>query len=171
MNTIPAWVFSFITLFTSASSCEQVKKQQNVYIKPFEVTLYDSDYSLGYSFEYHLSERTLTIQYKGGLVGERDSIVYKKSVDQDPLLRSISEIDFANLKEHYENNCIQDGSQITFVFRKDTATKQVHLSNYYHRDIGSVVRYLNNIIPREYLIEYDSIRLTRMYNDCKWRFN
>lgn len=151
----------------SASSCQQVQERSKVYITPFEMTLWDSDYSLGYSLEYHLSERTLTLQYKGGLEGERDSIVFRKVVDQDPLLRSISEIDFASLKGHYENNCVQDGSQITFVFRKDTTTKQVHLSNYYHRDIGSVVRYINSIIPKEYFIEYDSTQLTRMFNDCK----
>jgi hypothetical protein len=167
MKTIPALVFAFITMFMSVSSCQQVKERSKVYIKPFEMTLWDSDFSLGYSFQYLLSEKTLIVQYQGEIEGERDSTVYEKAVDQDPLLRSISEIDFQSLQDHYVNECVKDGSQIRVIFKMDTTITQVILSNYYQADIGSVVRYINNNTPKEYHIYYDSVQLTRDYNECK----
>lgn len=91
---------------------------------------------MAYSVQTSLTEKQITIIYKSGLEGGKDTILFSKSFQPSDTLQQISDLNINCLKKYYSNPCIKDGSQITIAFQKDNQRKSVHLSNYYQEDVG-----------------------------------
>jgi len=135
-------------------------------IKPFEIKVYDSDYSMAYSKIFKLTEKELCIVFHGDLVGEKDSVIFKKELSTSDTLLQLSNIDIRNLKEHYENPCIEDGSQIYVSVKMDSVIKNVQLSNYYEENIGKAIELVNSLTPKEHTIWYDKKILLAQMEQC-----
>jgi hypothetical protein len=88
-------------------------------------------------------------------------------VKQSETMRGLSEIDIGSWKEYYSNDCIDDGSQITVKIMKGTKQKSVHLSNFYHEDVGKIIHLINSLVADKYKIWYDKEKLIADYNKCK----
>jgi hypothetical protein len=114
-----------------------------------------------------LSSKELKIIFKSDLEGEKDSVLFSRTLQPSDTLEKISNINLDSLKEYYTNDCIQDGSQLTITFKINGNDKIVHLSNYYQEDIGKIVNLTNSLVADKYKIWYDKKELTDSYLNCK----
>ena len=138
-----------------------------VQINPFEIKVTDSNYSMAYGLEYVLTEKDLKIIFKSGLEGEKYSLVYSSGLEANESLKALSELSIDSLQEYYSNPCIDDGSQITVELKKENKSKAIHLSNYYHKDIGLAIGLINELAPEKYRIWYDKESLLRDQKNCR----
>jgi len=159
-------VVIILTCLSFTSCAQSTGKTTNTKIPPFELTVYDSDYSMAYSLQYVLTDKRLTIMFKSDLEGEKDTILFETQLSPNKALEHLSKIDIASLKESYENPCISDGSQISIKLLKDNKSKIVHLSNYYHYDVGIAIEIINTLVPEKYKIWYDKEVLLKGQKDC-----
>ncbi len=163
------FLFVLLTLLSCVNNSTrgQVASNPKKYdIKPFEVTILNSDYSMAYSVLTVLTEKQLKIIFKSDLVGEKDTLLFFQSLKPSDTLQQISEIHLSELKEYYSNQCIDDGSQVTVTLKKNGKTKSVHLSNYYHDDIGEIIYLANSLVPDKYKVWYDKEKLIADYKRC-----
>jgi hypothetical protein len=142
-------------------------KHSNKNLVPFEIIVYDSDYSMAYSLQYVLTEYGLRIIFKGGLKDEKDSILFKTNLEQTLTLEKLSNINLDSLHDNYRNPCVEDGLQLTVELRKDGKNKAIHLSNYYQEDIGLAIELINSLTPSKYKIWYDKTELLENQKNCK----
>ncbi|MCW3110354.1 MAG: hypothetical protein JWQ09_4860 [Segetibacter sp.] len=142
-------------------------KNVDLNLKPFELIVYDADYSMAYTLQYILTDKDLKIIFKGELQGEKDSTLFKTTLQPNEALNKLSNINIDSLKESYSNPCIMDGSQVTVKLNKDHKSKTVHLSNYYQTDIGLAIELINSLTPKEYKIWYDKAKLLEDQENCK----
>ena len=156
-----------ITILTILTLVSCVQKSKNTKIRPFEIVVYNSDYSMAYSHKYVLTEKDLKIIFKSEIEGEKDSTVFKTDLQSNENLNKLSEINIDSLKEYYSNPCIADGSQIFVKLSKDNKIKTVQLSNYYLADIGLTIELINDLTPEKYRIRYDKTTLLKYQNECK----
>jgi hypothetical protein len=170
MNKSFFLIITILSLFSFASNSTkgQTKTKIKSYtIEPFIATFITSDYSMARSVEVNLSNSELKIIFKGELVGEKDSILFSKYLQPSDTLQEISHINLDSLQENYSNNCIDDGSQITVILKKDEKEKSVHLSNFYQNDIGKIIYLANSLVPDKYKIWYDRKTLIAEYKRCR----
>jgi hypothetical protein len=136
-------------------------------IEPFELSVADYNYSLAYSVFYNLTNKKLTITYRGELENEKDSILYSTSDFPKKLLKKISKINVDGLNANYRNDCIDDGDIKSFSIKKDSIFKTVHLSNYYHPELSPAIEMINGIIPEKYQMNYDKDHLIQEMKNCE----
>jgi hypothetical protein len=136
-------------------------------IEPFELSVADYNYSLAYSVLYNLTNEKLTITFRGELENEKDSVLYSTSDLPKRQLKKISEINIDSLKTDYRNDCIDDGDVKSFTIKKDSISKTVHLSNYYHPELSPVIELINGIVPEKYELNYDKADLIQEMKNCE----
>ena len=136
-------------------------------IKPFKLTVYNSNYSLGYALQYILTDKQLQITYKGELEGESDSTLFRVALKPSYVLHKLSSIDIHSLQEYYSNPCIKDGSQLRVKVDTGNESKTIQLSNYYQADIGLAIVLINSLSPKRYEIWYDKATLLKDQENCK----
>ncbi|MBF8150700.1 hypothetical protein ITJ86_12380 [Winogradskyella sp. F6397] len=136
-------------------------------IEPFELSVADYNYSLAYSVLYNLTNEKLTITFRGELENEKDSVLYSTSDLPKRQLKKISEINIDSLKTDYRNDCIDDGDIKSFIIKKDSLSKTVHLSNYYHPELSPAIEMINGIVPEKYEINYDKADLIQEMKNCE----
>ena len=136
-------------------------------IEPFQATILNSDYSMAYSILTILTNNELKIVFKSDLIGEKDSVLFAKSLQSSDTLRQISKINLDSLQEYYSNDCISDGSQLTVTFKKNGIEKAIHLSNFYQDDIGKIIYLINSLVADKYKVWYDKEKLIADYKMCK----
>jgi hypothetical protein len=136
-------------------------------IEPFELSIADYNYSLAYSVLYTLTNEKLSITFRGELENEKDSVLYSTSELPKRQLKKISEINIDSLKTDYRNDCIDDGDVKSFSIKKDTISKTVHLSNYYHPELSPVIELINGIVPEKYEMNYDKDDLIKEMKICE----
>ncbi|MFD2543762.1 hypothetical protein ACFSSB_15655 [Lacinutrix gracilariae] len=136
-------------------------------IEPFELSISDYNYSLAYSVLYTLTNEKLTITFRGELENEKDSVLYSTSKLPKRQLKKISEINIGSLKTDYRNDCIEDGDIKSFTIKKDSISKTVHLSNYYHPELSRVIELINGIVPEKYEMNYDKADLIEEMKNCE----
>lgn len=136
-------------------------------IEPFELSVADYNYSLAYSVLYNLTNEKLTITFRGELENEKDSILYSTSDLPKRQLKKISEINIASLNTDYSNDCIDDGDVKSFTIEKDSRSKTIHLSNYYHPELSPVIELINGIVPEKYEMNYDKADLIQELKNCE----
>jgi len=154
-------LITILTFFTFTSCVQRTD------IKPFKLTLCNSNYSLAYSLKYVLTDHDLQITFKGELEGEKDSTLFRVVLKPSYALQKLSNIDFNGLKEYYENPCTRDGSQIIVDVDKDFKNKSIQLSNFYQKDIGLAIEFINSSTPEKYKIWYDKTLLLKAQQECK----
>jgi len=151
----------FLVTAIALNSCNQGKP-----LEPFSLVVYDYDYAMAFSKKYVLTESDLSIVFRGELEGEKDSTIFSFKLEPSKELREISSINFLNLNEEYKNNCIDDGSQISFQYSKNSSIKNIHLSNYYQNDIGQTIEFINNNVPKKLKIYYNKKELLQEMKEC-----
>jgi len=144
-----------------------ITDKRNINIKSFTVSILNSYYAEAYSIETILTDKQLKIIFKSDLVGEKDTVVFIKSLLASDTLQQISEIDINQLKDYYSNPCIDDGSQVTVIIEKDNKTKSIHVSNYYQDDIGKIIYLVNSLVPEKYKVWYNKETLIADYKECE----
>ncbi|TXF75807.1 hypothetical protein [Chryseobacterium sp.] len=160
-------MFVLLSCIGNKASGQDVNKTESVTIKPFEVTILDSDYSRAYSVLTILTNKELKIVFKSDLVGGKDSVLFSRPLQPSDILQQISIINLDSLKEYYSNDCIADGSQVTVTFKKNGTGKTVHLSNFYQEDVGKIIGLINSLVPDKYKVWYDKKELITDYKRCK----
>lgn len=172
-------IFLILAIFFSFASCiqktekttDKSKVPTNKYsgsdIEPFKLTVFKSNYSLGYAIKYVLTEQNLQITYKGESKNEIDSTLFSVELVPSSALQKVSTINANSLQEYFENPCIRDGSQLTVIFDKDHKSKTIQLSNFYQADIGQAIEFINSLASKKYKIWYDKARLLKAQEDCK----
>jgi hypothetical protein len=154
-------LITILTLFAFASCVHRSD------IKPFKLTLYNSNYSLAYKVKYVLTDHDLQITFEGELEGEKDSTLFRVALKPSYALQTLSNIDFSVLKEHYQNSCIRDGSQMIVEVDNGFNSKSIQLSNFYQKDIGLVIEFINSSTPEKYKIWYNKTLLLKAQQECK----
>ena len=135
-------------------------------IMPFEAIIANADYSMAYSIKTILTNKEVKIIFDGKVEGDKDSVIFSKSLPPSDTLRQISAISLIHLKSYYSNDCILDGSQVTVTLKRGKETKTVHLSNYYQEDVGKILYLVNSLIPDKYKVWYDKEKLIADYKLC-----
>jgi hypothetical protein len=176
MKTITLFILLAIFTYscTGNNTSDEMMKTKGERMKPlkrlpFEIKLYDHNYSLAYSLQYILNEESLEIFRLGGLEGEKGEFIYKKSLSNDEKNKTGSFIEgfsMDSLQTNYVNRCIQDGNQKTLLVKIGDKQKQIHVSNYYRKDVGELIELLNSNIPKEFEINYDKEELQKLMKDC-----
>ncbi|ANE51242.1 hypothetical protein [Flavisolibacter tropicus] len=167
------YVLSLCSILIGLFSCSgnAIKAQSNIEkgkdtIRPFTAIIVNSFYAEAYSVATVLTDKQLKIIFKSDLEGVKDTIVFLKKLQFSDTLRQISEINLTKLKDYYSNPCIDDGSQVTVVIKKDNSTKTVHVSNFYQEEVGRIIYLVNSIIPEKYKVWYNRERLIADYKRC-----
>ena len=155
---------TLLIIITIASCGQNDKKSSDMSILPFELILYDANYSSGYTHKFVLTNKDLKIIFKGELEGEKDTTLFETDLPPNEALKNLSNISIDDLLENYSNPYIEDGSQITVNLKKNNKTKTIHLSNYYQPDIGFAIEFINGIVPAKYKINYNKERLLKNQN-------
>lgn len=135
-------------------------------IKPFTLTLLNSNFGSAYSIEYFLSETALQIIIYGEAKGNKDSVIYARKLKPTEQLQKMSEINLDSLEAYYDNPCVEDGLILFVEMTKGGKKKHVQLSNYYRPEIGKVIDLINALVPKKYKISYDKERLVRELKEC-----
>ena len=164
-------LFLIITLLLLSCADSKAKGQSNAnaesfIIKPFEIDVFDSDYSMAYTIQTVITNSELKIVFYSGVVGEKDSVLFFFFFQPSGTLQQISNINLDSLKEYYSNTCISDGSQITVISKKNGREKSIRLCNYYHEDIGKAILLINSLVADKYQIWYDKKELMENYKIC-----
>jgi hypothetical protein len=161
MHVMRSWLVAIGLCLSNVCSGQTVGK-----IKPFEVTVINSDYSMAYATRTIITRKELKIIFSGQLQGEQPRVLFEKKLDPSEALRLISLVEIDSLKSNYTNPCVFDGLQLTIVFKKRQKKKAVHISNYYQADVAKVLTLMNSLVPSEYQIAYNEQRLVDQYNKC-----
>ena len=176
MKTIT--LFILLAIFTYGcngnNTSGEIMKIKGERMKPlkrllFEIKLYDHNYSLAYSLQYILNEEGFEIFKLGGLEGEKHELIYKKSLSNEGKKQTgsfIERFSMDSLQTNYVNPCIQDGNQKTLFVKIGDKQKQIHISNYYRKDVGELIELLNSNVPKEFETNYDKEELQKLMKDC-----
>lgn len=161
-----------VLIIINLISCGQYNKDsasqlKNNQLTPFQLSITDTDYSLAYGLQYVLTEKDLSIIFKGEIEGEKDTVLFLTDLQPTEKLMNVSNLNLESLNDYYANPCIDDGSQISVNFKKDNKFKQIHLSNYYQQDIGLAIEFINGLIPEKYEIWYKKDKLLQNQKDCE----
>ena len=159
MKAIILTLFLWVTLSSNG--------QTSTSIKEFEITVSSFNFPMRPFGKVVLKKNELTILKEARPAKDKDSILFTINLNPSDTLKMISEINLDSLKNYYSNNCIDDGSQISVVLKKDNAIKSVMLDNYYQDDIGTIIYFINSIVPKKYQIWYDKKQLLTDYKNCK----
>ena len=136
-------------------------------IKEFEITVSSFNFPMKPFGKVVLKKNELTVLKETRLEKDKDTILFTIDLKPTDTLKIISEINLDSLKNYYSNNCIDDGSQISVVLKKDNIIKSVMLDNYYQDEIGTIIYFMNSIVPKKYQIWYDKKQLITDYKNCK----
>jgi hypothetical protein len=156
MPKLPKILISLVILI----SCK------NEPIKPFEFSVGDYDYSNAYSIAYKLTEKELTIAYRGELEGEKDSLLFSTIDLPKSKIRKISLIKLDSLNDIYINNCIADGDAKIVVLKKDSSIKVIQLNNYYHPQLSPVFEMINELVPENFEMNHNKRKLMDKMENC-----
>ncbi len=144
-----------LLILSSVAFAQTSQQIQRIDMKPFEVTILNENYSMAYGTLIILTDKELKIFYKSGVIGEKDSLLFSNILSPSDTLVRISELDLNPLKGSYSNPCVEDGSQITVIIRKDGKQKEIRLGNYFQQDIGNLIFLVNMLVPEKYRVWYD----------------
>jgi hypothetical protein len=156
-----------LIVFFFAISCGPTQNSGTSELLPFEINITSYDFAAAYGLQYLLTNKELKIIFKGELEGERDTILFSISLEPNEKLRTLGNLNLDSLKDYYENPCIDDGSQISVEIKKNNKQKNIHLSNYFHQDIGLAIEIVNSLTPKDFKIWYDQEKLTKRLIDCE----
>lgn len=159
MKTIVSILLLYITISSNG--------QTPISVKEFEITVSSYNFPMRPFGKIVLKKSELLIFKETGLVKDKESVLFAIKLKPSDTLKMISEINLDSLKNYYSNNCIDDGSNIKVVLKKDNVIKLVLLDNYYQEDIGTIIYFINSIVPTKYKIWYDKERLITDYKNCK----
>ena len=151
------YCFFCLLIQSCGRSSNNYRGGKDILKSPFEMTLYDSDYSLAYSRIYTLEADSLHILFKSGIVGESDDVVYEGKLseeEQKTIARFFNNFPIEKLESEYIKANVDDGDQKLFIFKIGTTEKKIHVSNYYKDEIADLVGLLNELVPIEYKIKY-----------------
>lgn len=89
----------FILVLLTLVSCgrSNTLKHGDKNILPFELIIYDSDYSMAYSRQYVLTEIDLKIMFNGGQKDEKDSTVFRTDIERNEAWEELSNINLDSL--------------------------------------------------------------------------
>jgi hypothetical protein len=132
-------------------------------IEPFQFSIRNNGMIRDEIFETFISESKIWVVQGNGA----DSLRFNTPIPVSDSLNRISETTLTTLDSLYSNDCIADGLQLTALFNKRDTTKTVHISNFYHPDIGRAIEYLNTYVPAKFRIIYDQKKLEEDYIKCK----
>ena len=135
--------------------------------RKFEITIIDFNLLLPLDKLYIITNNELKIVCNSKITKKKDSILFTINIQPSDTLQMISEINLNNLKNHYVNGCIDDGSQITVIMKKNNEVKSIFLENYYQEEIGKIISFFNSLAPAKYKIWYDREKLISDYKLCK----
>ena len=151
----------FTLLFSILSivilSCNKNESRIEV---PFKVLVFDSDYSLAYTFKYELNNDEIKVTFSGQVEGEVDSIIYQRKLSTEEKQNArefFSEFPLTELKDEYITPNIDDGDQKLFEFEIGDFKKKIRASNYYEENLGKMVSFLNTLIIDKHKINYVGI--------------
>lgn len=85
-------------------------------------------------------------------------------------IKSTDEFDEKNFffeNKTYTNPCIQDGELFELNIIGNNQNDTVKISNYYHKNLDSLILYLNKNLPKKHQIYYNKDRLVQQLNNCK----
>lgn len=152
-----------LLLCFSLSQC--TKKKSNV-ISPFEIYITSFDYAAVTKRITSINNKEIKVIFKVDLDDEKDSLLFKRSLNFSDTLRLLSESDIANIRDYYENPCVMDGLQILVFVKNEFSEKKVKVSNFYQPEIGKIIKQANLLLPQKYKIWYGKEYLDSAYNYC-----
>jgi hypothetical protein len=159
---LPLIGFGFVILFEMCTTERPLEASQAVGL----ISLLVHQYPLKEVLRYDLDSSIIQVRLINDATG-LDSLLFQKteSVAELKQQRMISLSHFQ--QDRYANTCIEDGQVFTLIFRNsDSTLRKVSFQNYYHNDLGQLVRLLNSQVGSVYKISYDKEVILRMVADC-----
>lgn len=147
----------FIPLLTCGKSDKIQDKKAIEFEDPFEVILYDSDYSLAQSTVYQLTMDSIKVTNSSGIVDERAKVAFEKQLSESEQVLVwdfFQNFPFEDLATAYINPKIDDGDQKLFKFKIGKNQREIQVSNLYQKDLAALVELFNTIVPIDQKIEY-----------------
>ena len=123
----------------------------------FHITLYDSDYAQSMSRVYEVDTDRVQVRAVGHLVNEVPELLFdRKLTDDERYLIGdfLNSFPLDELKSTYIDPYVQDGDQKLFIISLGAFEKRVKVSNYYQKDLASVVNQINRLVPSELSVAY-----------------
>ena len=161
-NIISNGLMLFISLCSLKLSCsrgeDNYQVNKNILPTPFEITIYDSDYSMAFSRIYTLREDSIHIVFSGELVGEIDTVIFERELSKDErieIMKFFTIFPLDKLEPKYIIDTVFDGDQKLFMFKIGTIEKRIQVSNYFQEDLASLIDLVNKFVPVDYRIKYN----------------
>ena len=121
------------------------------------ITLYDSDYAQSMSRVYEVDTDRVEVRAVGNLVNEVPELLFdRKLTDEERHLieEFFNSFPLDELQSTYITPYVQDGDQKLFVISLGALRRRVKVSNYYQKDLASIVNLINRLVPSELSITY-----------------
>jgi hypothetical protein len=135
-------------------------------VEPFELTIVDYNYSLAYAVLYKITNKDLTVSFRGELENEKVKTLFTTTELSKRSIRKLSNINIDSLSVLYSTACIRDGNIKSIRFTKKGKSKLVQLENYYHAELGSAIELINGIVPEKYKINFNKNKLIEKMEKC-----
>jgi len=125
--------------------------------KKYLISIRDINYSMAYSHIYNINNDNIKVVFHGGLVGERDSLIFDKKLSQSEtniFIKLLSSIPLSKLKDNYSDPWILDGDRKVVELSIGKLNKTINIENAYQKDMDTLFKAVNRVIPKNIMIYY-----------------
>lgn len=145
------------------------------YTGPFRFWMSDYNKFSPSEIIYVVNEDSIEIRegYMGSLylrkADAKDVVTFKRALSdkEKAWLAAVGDtLAMGPLKKFYNNWCIMDGLMLGFRFESGSFSKDVTVWNKYNEKIGSVMRFINAVVPKKYQISYYKEMYAEFRDDC-----
>ena len=165
-KTYPLRFFSLV-LAILCLPFQHTYAQEKESIESFQVSIINAEYLSNYSVNIYLTNKDLKVILKSKLMESNDTTLFYTTLPYSDTLKAIGKTKLDTLKTHYSNPCMDDGSELTIILKKNKHSKTIHLSNFYQEEIGKIIYLVNALLPKKSQVLYNKEKLIADYKRCK----
>lgn len=120
----------------------------------FELYFSTYNHAEGIVDSYKIANEEIVVSVKG-FIDEKDNIIYTARISED-VIEKIKSLKLDALENNYYNNCIliTSGTEYFINVMLGNVSKQIHLHDYYQRDVADLIELINISLPKKHHIDY-----------------
>lgn len=148
-------LFALVLFFSCGAAAQTTQCNQ----KSYNIEIFDSDYSMATTIQYHIFDDSLIIRNIAALVGEYDSCLVARRISEnqsEKVFKCLFSMDIMKLKDKYVKPFVQDGDQKIVTICFNNKVKTIQISNIYQKDLADLFDVINQIVDERFKITYSS---------------
>jgi hypothetical protein len=145
-------IISLILTYLPKSLNSEVQRER------YLVKIWDLNFSMSQTVFYKIDSDSIFVQRISSVVGEKDSVLMYKSLDDreyKTILNYLLSHDISEFKEKYSDPLIQDGNRKKVILNIGNKSKAIDIQNCYQKDLGELFELVNKIVTTNIQIKYN----------------